>query len=222
MIKFTWELRNLSHFIHCLSLIGLQLTFCDLLILLRGERRIDPKREANGNNQIWGLSLTLISEPVTESPLFHPLSGVLRFTLFRRCCKRNTSQCSSVCLWPRTAALCLICVLAGSIAESVNLLLAEDFNKIATSQKTLCSKCCLFVQWQICDFTQLTTWAMIFLLFTAASAVGIALAVFWTMRSTKDFPRNLSQWRIELVYQWMGFVGVVDDIHNRNRNRIGE
>lgn len=63
---------------------------------------------------------------------------------------------------------------------------------------------------------------MIFLLFTAASAVGIALAVFWTMRSTKDFPRNLSQWRIELVYQWMGFVGVVDDIHNRNRNRIGE
>lgn len=54
------------------------------------------------------------------------------------------------------------------------------------------------------------------------SAVAIALAIAMSMRSTKEFPRNFAQLRSELMYQWLGFVGVADDILGRKRNRIGE
>lgn len=54
------------------------------------------------------------------------------------------------------------------------------------------------------------------------SAVAITLAIVLSMRSTKEFPKNLAQLRSELIYQWLGLIGVVDDIHNRKRNRIGK
>lgn len=53
-------------------------------------------------------------------------------------------------------------------------------------------------------------------------AVAITLAIVYAMRSTKDFPRNWAQIKSELVYQYLGLIGVVEDIHNRNRNRIGK
>lgn len=54
------------------------------------------------------------------------------------------------------------------------------------------------------------------------SAVAITLAIVLTMRSTKDFPKNFAQFRSEMIYQWLGLVGVADDIISKKRNRIGE
>lgn len=54
------------------------------------------------------------------------------------------------------------------------------------------------------------------------SAVAITLTIVLMMRSTKDFPKNLAQIRAELIYQWLGLVGVGDDIYSKKRNRIGK
>lgn len=54
------------------------------------------------------------------------------------------------------------------------------------------------------------------------SAVAITLTIVLMMRSTKDFPKNLAQIRAELIYQWLGLVGVGDDIYSNKRNRIGK
>lgn len=54
------------------------------------------------------------------------------------------------------------------------------------------------------------------------SAVAITLTIVLMMRSTKDFPKNLAQIRAELIYQWLGLVGVGDDICSKKRNRIGK
>lgn len=60
-----------------------------------------------------------------------------------------------------------------------------------------------------------------FLLMTLP-AVAITLAIILAMRSTKDFPKNFAQFKSELIYQYLGLIGVVEDIHFRNRNRIGK
>lgn len=54
------------------------------------------------------------------------------------------------------------------------------------------------------------------------SAVAVTLTIILMMRSTKDFPKNLAQIRAELIYQWLGLVGVGDDIMSKKRNRIGK
>lgn len=42
------------------------------------------------------------------------------------------------------------------------------------------------------------------------------------MRSTKEFPKNFAQFRSEAIYQWLGILGVGDDILSRKRNRVGK
>ena len=60
------------------------------------------------------------------------------------------------------------------------------------------------------------------IMLASLSVVALTLALVLSMRSTKDFPKNLAQLRSELVYQYLGLVGVVDDIVSRRRNRIGK
>lgn len=63
---------------------------------------------------------------------------------------------------------------------------------------------------------------MVFVLLPVGAALAITLGIVFAMRSTKEFPKNFAQFRCEAIYQWLGLVGVVDDIHNRNLNRIGK
>ena len=60
------------------------------------------------------------------------------------------------------------------------------------------------------------------IMLASLSVVALTLALVLSMRSTKDFPKNLAQLRSELIYQYLGLVGVVDDIVSRRRNRIGK
>lgn len=54
------------------------------------------------------------------------------------------------------------------------------------------------------------------------SAVAVPLAICLMMRSTKEMPKNFAQLKSELIYQYLGVLGVIDDVMSRKRNRIGE
>lgn len=60
------------------------------------------------------------------------------------------------------------------------------------------------------------------MLLPLSAAVAISMAIILAMRSTKEYPKNWSQLRSEFIYQWLGFVGIADDISSRKRNRIGK
>lgn len=70
-----------------------------------------------------------------------------------------------------------------------------------------------------------STLKMISELFTVVlpiSGIVFSLALAIMMRSTKDYPKNFAHLKSEMIYQWLGIVGVADDIMSRKRNQIGE
>lgn len=54
------------------------------------------------------------------------------------------------------------------------------------------------------------------------SGLVLSLALAIMMRSTKDYPKNFAHLRSEMIYQWLGIIGVADDIMSRKRNQIGK
>lgn len=55
-----------------------------------------------------------------------------------------------------------------------------------------------------------------------AVVLAIAVLIFFFMKSSKEMPKNWSQFVSEMKVQQCGFVGIVEDILLRGSNKVSE
>ena len=64
---------------------------------------------------------------------------------------------------------------------------------------------------------------MILLLLVAGTFPLVALALsFYFLRTSKEMPKDLREWKIEISMQIGGTVALVEDILLRGKNKVGE
>lgn len=58
------------------------------------------------------------------------------------------------------------------------------------------------------------------ILFLLLSALGFA--AFYVGRSSKQMPKNWRQFKSEILWQYLGVRGLIEDYYLRKHNRVGE
>ena len=61
---------------------------------------------------------------------------------------------------------------------------------------------------------------MILLTLTACIILILALTAFFLTRSTKALPKNFTELRMEIMWQWHGLWGLIEDLYLKKCNRV--